>query len=148
MVNLHEVKSAQVNLQIGDKDVNLRWSKNDLRDLRRNQVNIDGNVDMENAEELNGAVAGDEDIDDDERNGNSDFPDPFLPDGKWNPQHIRKIVHVLDNYHISHDAYTELRLTSRSILPPLLQVKQEKNKMSKGINYYKCGTVSLVFILN
>ena len=93
-------------------------------------------------DDQNGVSAGDEDLEEGDSDIDCDLPDPFLPDGKWNPSHIRRIIHVLDSYHISHDAYHELRLTSRIILPPIYKVKDEKSKMSKGINYYKCGTVS------
>ena len=99
---------------------------------------------MQSDDEGAGAIAGDEDLEEDENNGIVELTDPFLPDGKWNPQHLRTIIHVLDSYHISHDAYSELRLSSRSILPPLHQIKIEKKRMSTKINYYKCGTVSLL----
>ena len=146
IINLHEIRNTQVRLVIGDKDVNLNWSLNDLKEMQRNPdhlaanaQNNDGNI-PDNRE--NGSVTGDEDLDADEGNGNSDFPDAFLPDGSWNPGHIRCIIHVLDLFHISHDAYHELRLTSRSILPPVHHVKKEKKSMCQGINYYKSGTVS------
>ena len=145
LMHLHEVKNVQVKLIIGDKDVNFSWCQNDLRNLRAmlvgqdvNNDNNDEHNEME-VDDNNQLLAGDEDL---ENNEQAEHPDPFLPDGKWNPQHIRRIIHVLDIFHISHDAYHELRLTSRSILPPLHRVKKEKKSMSTGIYYYKCGKVS------
>ena len=149
IVHLKEIKNAQLKLMIGKKDINLSWSQNELKELRSKHAQLPMNLpnDDQDEEEMdvdddNGAVAGDEDIEIDETNSETDIPDPFLPDGKWNPQHIRRVIHVLDSYHISHKAYHELRLSSRSILPPLHKMKKEKKIMSKGINYYKCGTVS------
>ena len=145
IVHLHEIKNAQVKLLIGDKDVNLSWSQNELRDLRTNQRDLEllmnqEDIDMED-EDGNPVIAGDEDIEIEEITVQGSFPDPFLPDGEWNPKHLRRIIHILDIYHISHEAYHELRMTSRSVLPPIYKIKKEKTTMSRGINYYKCGTV-------
>ena len=138
IAHLHEIKNAQVKLIIGDKDVNLSWCENDLRELRNglrqlNEAADDPNLDAQN----NRPFAGDEDFEDAERITGAHAPDPFLPDGKWNTQHIQRIIHVLDMFGISHEAYHELRLTSRSILPPVYTIKREKKTMSKRIHYYK-----------
>ena len=149
IVHLKEIRNAQLKLLIGNKDINLSWSQNELKELRSKHAQLPMNLpnDVQDEEEMdvdddNGAVAADEEIDIDGTTSDTDFPDPFLPDGKWNTQHIRRVIHVLDSYHISHEAYHELRLSSRSILPPLHRIKNEKKIMSKGINYYTCGTVS------
>ena len=61
------------------------------------------------------------------------YPDAFLSNGQWNPIHLKRIVHILDIFKISQKAYHELRITSRSILPPINRILATKKKMSETI---------------
>ena len=148
MIHLHEIRFAHVHLIIGDKDLNFYWCAKDLRELRNKYQRLIQNPtphqnNLSDTDSQSGVVTGDEDIENEENDSDIWIPDPFLSDGKWNPLHIRRIIHVLDNFQISHDSYHELRMTSRSILPPLSRIKKEKCSMSKDINYYKSGTVKI-----
>ena len=63
--------------------------------------------------------------------------------GQWRIEHIRRLVHVLDNFRISHEAYHELRMVSKGHLPPLSKLAAQKKIMSDKIPYIKHPTVSL-----
>ena len=144
MMHLHDaftVKRARVQLRIGREDIVLVWARNHFRYLRNRGINIlnnnQQNVNVNNINISDSDSQSEEDIE----HGESD-PDAFLPDGTWNPVHIKRIVHVLDLFKISHEAYHELRMTSRSILPPLYRIKSIKQKMSTEINSFHHSTVS------
>ena len=67
-------------------------------------------------------------------------PDPnkkeiFDEEGNWNKIFLRKIIHVMDKYKISHDAFHELRMVSIGYLPLINRIKAEKCKMSTEVNY-------------
>ena len=82
-------------------------------------------------------------ISDDEENIPEDLSDPdaFLSDGTWNKVHIRRIIHIMDSFKISNEAYHEMRMTSKSILPSISRIKKEKAIMSKEISYTAHPTV-------
>ena len=73
-----------------------------------------------------------------------DFAEIYDCDGNWQKLHIRKLVHVMDSYRISHEAYHELRMVSKGHLPPLRRLCIEKKKMSVEIPYIKHPTVRLL----
>ena len=109
LIHIQEVKHATVKLRIGSKDVELFWSENELKNLRWIGQNIvgegpgndstsDEESDIENDKQFDSGLDNNE-------------TDPFLSNGKWNPTHVKKIVHVLDLFHISLEAYHELRLS-------------------------------------
>ena len=47
-----------------------------------------------------------------------DYSEIFDTTGHWKKQHIRRLIHVMDNFRISHDAYHELKIVSKGHLPP------------------------------
>ena len=138
MMYLHEAKRARVQLRIGEKEVFFLWSEKELRKLKRKANNlqnprqpIQNNVAGNAANPQNSESEDNEDIDDIESD-----PDPFMFDGSWNPIHLRRILHVMDMFKISYRGYHELRMISRSILPPLTRLKKAKAKMSDEIKCY------------
>ena len=136
LVHITEIKHATVNLRIGSKDVELFWSENELHNLRWIAKNIVGDGPVNDA-----TVP--ENAEDTEISKGNNEADPFLSDGKWNPIHVRKIVHVMDAFHISMEAYHELRSASLSVLPPLYVVKIHKESMSWDINFTTDHQVSI-----
>ena len=124
MMHLTEVSRARVQLRIGKEDIVLVWAKNHFRFLRNRVRHIlnnrrGNNQNNVNVNDRNNQSDNEEDIEDAESD-----PDAFLSDGTWNDVHIKKIIHVMDLFKISHEAYHELRMTSRSILPPLYWIKK------------------------
>ena len=118
-------------MRIGTKDVNLFWLEHESDNLRWIGRNILGEgVPSHDSSDSESSEASHSDTE----MGNNEA-DPFLSDGKWNPIHVRKIVHVLDIFHISMEAYHELRSASLSVLPPLHVVKLHKESMSLDIDF-------------
>ena len=110
MIHLHEVKRARVQLRIGKKEIVFIWCQNELKEMRNNlKNNIKSNERKNN--DYDDTITDTDDICEDH--------DAFLPDGNWNEAHLRKIIHVMDVFRISFQAYHELWMTSNSILPPL-----------------------------
>ena len=130
MMHLQEVTRARVQLRIGKDDISLVWARNHFRFLRNRGRNILNQPRANNQYTLN-----DSQSEDDVENEISE-PDAFLSDGTWNDVHIKRIIHVMDLFKISHEAYHELRMTSQSILPPLYRIKNIKKTMSTEINSY------------
>ena len=71
------------------------------------------------------------------------FSEIYETDGSWNKIHIRRIVHVMDCFRISHEAYHEMRLVSKGHLPPIWKISAEKKVMSEQLPYIKHPTVSI-----
>ena len=135
LIHIQEVKHATVKLRIGSKDVELFWSENELHNLRWIAQNIVGEGPGNEISDEHQSDSENEQYNDTDSDIGNNEADPFLSDGKWNPIHVRKIVHVLDMFHISLEAYHELRLASLSVLPPLYVVKIHKESMSWDINF-------------
>ena len=64
--------------------------------------------------------------DQDDRFHDIDFFEIFHLDGSWHKTHIRHLVHVLDSFRISHQAYHELRMVSKGHLPPIRRLSIER----------------------
>ena len=73
------------------------------------------------------------------------FSEIFDCAGNWKKSHIRSLIHVLDSFRISQEAYHELRMVSKGHLPPLCRLSREKAKMSEEIPYEKIPNVRLIF---
>ena len=74
-----------------------------------------------------------------------DYSDIFDNEGSWNVWHVRQLVHVLDTFRISHEAYHELQMVSKGHLPPIWRLAVQKKLMSDQIPYIK--HVSVRFFL-
>ena len=72
-----------------------------------------------------------------------DYSQIYDSDGNWQQKHKRAIIHVMDSFRISHEAYHELRHAGRNHLPPLHHIINEKFIMSEEIPYTKHPTVSV-----
>ena len=146
MMYLHEAKRVRVQMLIGKQEIFLVWSQNELRRLRNDAKNIrlprvlNAAQGANSSPNRNVTTSNDSEDEDSIEQGESD-PDAFLPDGTWNILHIRRIIHVMDMFKISYRAYHELRMTSRSILPPLNKLKKERIKMSNEIKCLHHKTV-------
>ena len=137
MMHLHEASRVRLQMRVGNEEIVIIWSQDDLRNFRaaarivvRPHVQIPGNVANANAQLPNQRI---ESEDDDTIDESEDYPDAFLTNGSWNPVHLKRIVHVMDIFKISQLAYHELRMTSRSILPPINRILKIKANMSEAI---------------
>ena len=143
MIHLHEAKRARLQFRIGNEDVTLLWSENDLNQLRTNARNV---VRPQIHRNVNDPTnQGNNSENEDEIAPSPHEPDPFLPDGSWNPIHLKRIVHVMDSFSISQVAYHELRMTSRSMLPPINRILKAKKAMSNTIKPLQHRTVNSNF---
>ena len=70
-----------------------------------------------------------------------DFSEIYDSVGNWKQIHIRRLIHVMDCFRISHDAYHEIRMVSEGHLPPIGRITAEKQVMSDEIPYVKHPTV-------
>ena len=70
-----------------------------------------------------------------------DYSDIFDSMGNWRKEHLRKLVHVLDAFRVSHEAYHELCMVSKGHLPPISRLAKERRLMSEEIPYSKYPNV-------
>ena len=54
------------------------------------------------------------------------YSEIFDVHGDWSRKHIRWLIHVLDTFRISHEAYHELQMVSKGHLPPMNRLSNEK----------------------
>ena len=150
MMYLHEAKRARVQLRIGEKEVFFVWCTNELCMLRNQARNLQA-LNVINESNSNQGHENIDAYDSEEENEmptTSSDPDPYLSNGSWNAVHLRRILHVTDIFKISYQAYHKLRMTSRSILPPLNKIKVEKNRMSNEIQCLHHKTVKIHYFLS
>ena len=70
-----------------------------------------------------------------------DYSTIFDCHGNWRQKHKRCIIHVMDTYRISHEAYHELRHAGKGHFPLLSHIRKEKDAMSSEILYIKHPSV-------
>ena len=70
-----------------------------------------------------------------------DYTSIFDENGNWQNKHKKAIIHVMDTFHISHEAYHELRHAGKGHFPALGEIIKEKKVMSQQIPYIKHATV-------
>ena len=141
-MHLHEANRVRVQIRIGQKDFVWVWSYKNLRRLRRLARNINRPNNPNNIRNNNDDINDNVYSEDEGMSENEDNEDAFLSDGNWNKVHIRKIINVMDLYKISFEGYHELRMTSKSILPPLSKIIKERMKMSHVITSLHHSTVN------
>ena len=135
-------KKAQVTLWICEQKVHFTWSNDDFNNSTNDSSQqISSNVrniyhehtygwypkpSREEAKDFN----------------DTDLSEIFESSGHWRKIHLRRLIHVLDSYRISHEGYHELRMVSKGHLPPISKITREKTIMSEEIPYTKHPTVS------
>ena len=134
-------KKAQVTLWIGERKVSFSWSEDDFG------VNNNGSSHLEDIELCN--IYHDHtyccwpktNTEEHKDNNSIDLAEIFDANGQCGKLHLRRLIHVLDSYRISHEGYHELRMVSKGYLPPICRLAKEKKSMSKEIPYTKHPTV-------
>ena len=133
-------KRAQLTLWLDGKTVNYSWKSKDFKHAGTGQiqpVNFQPRFDHSYAS----SKLIDYGSDDDDDLSDIDYSSIFHSEGNWQQKHKRSIIHVMDSYRISHEAYHELRHAGKGHFPPLYQIHLEKIVMSGEIPYIKHPTV-------
>ena len=73
-----------------------------------------------------------------------EYSEIFDSNGQWSQSHIRCLIHVMDCFRVSNEAYHEIRMVSKGQLPPIGRIRKEKKNMSKELPYIKHPTVNLL----
>ena len=141
-------KGANVSLKIGDKNVNFSWNAKDLTSEMLNAgTPVQQGVVVRPSHILDHSYAKPEILrplnEHDEDAYEVDYSNIFDGRGKWQKRHTRGIIHIMDNFRISHEAYHELRHAGKGHFPSLTAIMKEKRKMSQEIPYIRHPTVSI-----
>ena len=133
-----ECKRAKVILSIGNQDIDLKWSE---EEMDRHRQNLGVNLPIEN-------VGNDEDENSNEQsNDNIEHIQNEYQildgDSKFTQRHKRTVITVMDRHRISHKAYHEIRKAGKSYWPSINVIKKEKKKMSTEIPFTTDETVRL-----
>ena len=136
IVHLHEAQRIRVQMKVGEQEVFIVWSEDDLQTLRNQAINVVRPLPPEFFRRNHQIQNNGNNSDDDNNEQDKEDQDAFLSNGSWNPVHLKKIISVMDEFKISQEAYHELRLSSKSILPPINQILSAKKKMSHTIQMH------------
>ena len=139
-----QCKRAQIGLWFDGKVVNYTWKSKDFREKytqRATPFNFHPHADHSYASSKLIEYSSDE-----EDFSDIDYSSIFDSDGNWQKRHKRSIIHVMDSYRISHEAYHELRHAGKDHLPPLYQIRNEKILMSDEIPYIRHPSVRQHYI--
>ena len=134
-----QCKRAEVVLYLGSgKKVNYSWIP---KDFNGNTVSDDPkSSNYSHHDHCYAAHPNSEDPKDDD-SLDVGYSSIFDSNGNWQQKHKRRIIHVMDSYQISYEAYHELRHAGQGHFPPLRQIMKEKIQMSAEIPYIKHETV-------
>ena len=131
-----ECGKARVLLTLGNEDISLQWSEQELS-MNREDLFNEGYLFPQNI------VPAKVDI------------EPLYferQDDKFRFTHtkeeIRKVICVMDSQNIASPAYHELHVLSRGVLPPLNKIKEQKKEMGEKLNFYIVPGVSVKTIVN
>ena len=137
--NIDECQGADLTLSIGSEKLNYQWKSKHFKDASSNSDPV---PDLSHLNDHTYVKDFKRQPDRTEDPNSVDYSEIFDDDGNWRIRHIRKIINVMDKFRISHEAYHELRMSSKSKLPPIGQIVKEKIIMSECLPYEKHPTVS------
>ena len=134
--NVPQCRRAQLGLWLDGKSVNYCWKG---KDFQKSKSSRSAGKPFNFAPRSDHSYACskliDYDSEDDEDFADIDYASIFDADGNWQQKHKRSIIHIMDSYCISHEAYHELRHAGKNHFPPLHQIRIEKILMSAEIPY-------------
>ena len=134
---------AEISLWLDNNRIQFSWCPNDFKHDKTES-------EMQKSQQLfehSYASAANEINENDEEYEDVNFSEIFDTRGNWKRSHIRSLIHVLDSFRISQEAYHELRMVSKGHLPPIHRLCMEKGKMSDEISYEKIPNVRFPFLL-
>ena len=130
-----ECKRAKLTLTLGDEDVDLKWSEEEMR--RQRQI-----IPTEENQAPRRPPSPRPDISDDNLEINENVPNEIPPGNdvfgtnfQFTQRHKRKIITVLDKHRVSHRAYHAIRKAANKNWPSLNIIKKEKRQMSQEIDF-------------
>ena len=129
-------------LRLKDNCINFSWSPKDL-----NTSEINSSHTLTNRQHMSDHSYARTMLDSDkthEEIEDVDFTDIYDSEGNWQRNHMRCIIHVMDCFRISHEAYHELWMVCKGHLLPLWRIASEKKVMSEQIPYIKHPSVSVL----
>ena len=139
--NLDVCHRAEINLWLPDNKIKYSWSPNDFEKCLPSQnENLTPSLVSIMHDHSYGHPK--EHVSDHDHLNDVDYSKIFDNEGKWTKDHIRRLIHIMDSFRISHQAYHELRMVSKGHLPPIGKISYQKNIMSETLTYTKHPTVS------
>ena len=141
--NVPHCKRAHLSLCLTGQNVNFNWNGEQLKKVHTPHeapTNFGSRDDHLYAKPEHPEI---NEHDHDEEITDVDYSKIFDCEGNWQRNHKRSIIHILDTFRISHQAYHELRHAGKNHFPPLHHIIKEKIVMSDEIPYTKHDTVSI-----
>ena len=134
--NIEGCHRGDVQLWLNEERVKFTWSPKDFKKIEKMspEMHVLNNISHDHSYVSNNDTINN--IEEDEFE-DLNYSEIYNCDGSWKRNHLQCLVHVLDSYRISHEAYHELRLVSKGHLPPIWRLVVEKNSMSDQIPYIK-----------
>ena len=133
---------AEISIWLEKNKIHFSFSPSDLNKTRNSDMVNNGFLQHMNSEHSYSKSQTDMEI---ETLNDVEYSEIYQSSGEWQKCHIRRLIHVMDCFHISHEAYHELRMVSKGHLPPLSRLAKEEQKMSEIIPYEKYPKVSIVY---
>ena len=148
MYKIEVCHRAEITMWIHDNRVHFTWTP---RHFKENQVSTAVYTKDKTAEQIDHdhryACPDVSILEEHDNYFDLDYSDIFDNQGCWNVQHVRRLVHVLDSFRISHEAYHELRMVSKGHLPPIWRIAVQKKIMSDQIPYIKHLSVRYILFV-
>ena len=136
---------AEITIWVHENKVQYSWSPNEFSNQTSvNEEQAIGNRPVKKIyHDHNYTCTNDDTLDEVDTYDDVDYCEIYTNKGKWKIEHVRRLVHVLDCFRISHEAYHEIRMVSKGHLPPIWRLADQKKIMSEQIPYMKHPNVSL-----
>ena len=129
---------AQITMWLPGNHITFSWGPEDFND--EVEINLNDGRTQQLLEDIlnNHSYVKKTSLDNDDCSFNdTNFSEIYDNDGTLNKSHVQKIVHVMDCFRISHEAYHEIRTVSKGHLPLICKVCSEKKLMSEQLPYIK-----------
>ena len=118
-----ECKRAKMTLTLGNEDVDLKWTEEDMQN-HRNQLGVHHQIDTPGSTNPINDTGND-----DETITNSKL--------KYSKNYLSTIVTWMDDHRISHRAYNDMKHIIQGHVPSLTQIKIRRNQMSLELTFHE-----------
>ena len=124
-----ECKRAKVTLSLGEDDINLKWTDQEMS-THREQLGITLPTSDQNSE----SSADEANTENNEPNSNRNY-EVFDSECRFTKRHKRTIITTMDQHRVSHRAYHALRKAGKENWPSINVIKKEKKHMSTKLPF-------------
>ena len=131
---LQEIKvchRAEITMWLPENKISFSWSPKHFRQ----ELDCTAKAKSSNLLSDHNYVRISEEMDDEDSFEDVNYSEIFDDEGNWRKTHIKRLIHVMDSFRISHQAYHELRMVSKGHLPSLGRITSQKKIMSEKIPY-------------